>query len=100
MTSDHGYNSVASFNADVGENCYFEVSYVNSGAHVGEVTVHSYIDIHDETIPDNVVIHGLKQINGKFVCRIFGVKDNPKENKLFGKKLLAEFSATLWNAPI
>ena len=29
-------------------------------------------------------MHGLKQNNGKIVCRIFGVNDNPKENKLFG----------------
>lgn len=100
MTSGAGYNSVVSSGADVGENCYFEVSYVHSTAHIGEGTVLSYIDIHDETIPSNVVLHGLKQINGKFVCRIFGVKDNPKENKLFGKELPAELGATLWNAPI
>lgn len=100
MTSGAGYNSVISTSADVGENCYFEVSYVHSGAHVGEGTVLSYVDIHDETIPANVVLHGLKQINGKFVCRIFGVKDNPKENKLFGKELPPELGATLWNASI
>lgn len=100
MNAGAGYNSVISSGADVGKDCYFEVSYVHSTAHVGEGTVLSYIDIHDETIPSNVVLHGLKQINGKFVCRIFGVKDNPKENKLFGKELPAELGSTLWNAPI
>lgn len=100
MTTGAGYNSVISAGADVGENCYFEVSFVHSNAHVGKGTVLSYIDIHDETIPENVVLHGLKQINGKFVCRIFGVQDNPKENKLFGKELPAELGTTLWNAPI
>lgn len=100
MNAGAGYNSVVSSGADVGENCYFEVSYVHSTAHVGEGTVLSYIDIHDETIPSNVVLHGLKQINGKFVCRIFGVKDNPKENKLFGKELPTALGSTLWNAPI
>lgn len=100
MNTGAGYNSVVSSGADVGENCYFEVSYVHSTAHIAEGTVLSYIDIHDETIPSNVVLHGLKQINGKFVCRIFGVKDNPKENKLFGKELPAELGSTLWNAPI
>jgi len=100
MTSGAGYNSVVSSGADVGENCYFEASYVHSTAHVGAGTVISYIDIHDETIPSNVVLHGLKQINGKFVCRIFGVKDDPKENKLFGKELPKEYGSTLWNAPI
>ena len=35
-----------------------------------------------KNIPDNVVLHGLKQRNGKFIVRIFGVNDNPKENRL------------------
>ena len=35
----------------------------------------------------NVVLHGLKQRNGKFIVRIFGVNDNPKENRLFGRDL-------------
>lgn len=43
---------------------------------------YEYIDIHDEQIPDDVVLHGLKQKDGKFVCRIYGVEDNPKENRL------------------
>lgn len=38
-------------------------------------------------IPDGVVLHGLKQRDGKFVVRIFGVQDNPKENRLFGRDL-------------
>ena len=28
-----------------------------------------------------------KQANGKFIVRIFGVNDNPKENRLFGRDL-------------
>ena len=58
-----------------------------SKASVGKNVVLSYIDIHDEQIPDDVVLHGLKQKDGKFVCRIYGVEDNPKENRLFGMNL-------------
>ena len=47
----------------------------------------SYIDVQDQVIPDNVVLHGLKQRNGKFIVRILGVNDNPKENRLFGRNL-------------
>ena len=47
-------------------------------ASVGENTLLSYVDIHDEVIPDNVMLHGLKQKNGRFVVRILGVNDNPK----------------------
>lgn len=94
------YNSVINPKASVGENVYVEVSYVHSAATVGDGSILSYIDIHNETIPSNVVLHGLKQINGKFVCRIFGTLDNPKENKLFGKKIPEEWGITLWNAQI
>ncbi|MBO5856647.1 MAG: bifunctional fucokinase/L-fucose-1-P-guanylyltransferase, partial [Clostridia bacterium] len=103
-----GFNSVLSDKAKIGKNCYLEVSYVHSKAKIGENVLLSYIDIHDETIPSDVVIHGLKQKDGKFVARIYGVKDNPKETKLFGKELSAVFpetaftdeEKTLWNAEI
>ena len=97
-----GYNSVLSPKAKIGENCYLEVSYVHSGAAVGDGSVLSYIDIHDgEIVPAGVVIHGLKQADGRFVCRIFGIEDNPKEAKLFGCDLSeclsrAEDEAALW----
>ena len=45
------------------------------------------LDVQDQVIPDNVVLHGLKQRNGKFIVRILGVNDNPKENRLFGRNL-------------
>ena len=93
------YNSVISPHASIGSGVYAEVSYVHSAATVGSGTVLSYIDIHDEVIPPHVVLHGLKQTDGKFVCRIFGVGDNPKENKLFGKELPPKFGV-LWFAPI
>lgn len=107
-----GYNSVLSSRAKVGENCFLEVSYVHSKAVIGNNCLLSYIDIHDEVIPDNVVLHGLKQRDGRFVVRIYGVNDNPKENNLFGydldeveKRLVAKFwkegeGHFLWNADL
>ena len=94
------YNSVVSPLAKVGKNAYAEVSYVHPSATVGEGSVLSFIEIDDETVPSNVVLHGLKQTNGKFVCRIFGTEDNPKCNRLFGKELPKEFGGSLWNAPL
>ena len=95
-----GYNSVLSNEAEIGENCYLEVSYVHKSAKVGSGCVLSYIDVHQgEVIPPEVVLHGLKLMNGSFVCRIFGVKDNPKENKLFGKTIPDSFGSSLWDAP-
>ncbi|MBE5739540.1 MAG: bifunctional fucokinase/L-fucose-1-P-guanylyltransferase [Clostridiales bacterium] len=72
------YNSVLSNKAKIGKNCYLEVSYVHRSATIGDNVLLSYIDIHDETIPSNVVLHGLKQKDGKFVVRIYGTDDNPK----------------------
>lgn len=94
-----GYNSVISPRASVGSGVYAEVSYIHSAATVGAHTVLSYIDIHDETVPSGVVLHGLKQTDGKFVVRIYGVDDNPKSNRLFGKELPSKFGV-LWLAPI
>lgn len=73
-----GYNSVLSDKAVFGQNCYLEVSYVHSAATVGDNVLLSYVDIHDEVIPSNVVLHGLKQKDGRFVVRIYGAQDNPK----------------------
>ena len=73
-----GYESVLSSRATCGEHCYLEVSYVHRGATVGSNTLLSYVDIHNETIPSNVVVHGLKQRDGRFVVRIYGIDDNPK----------------------
>ena len=52
------------------------------------------LDVQDQVIPDNVVLHGLKQRNGKFIVRIFGEAsrgqtpwNTDKENKM-GLKVL------------
>ncbi len=81
-----GYSSVLSTD-QVGEDVYLETSCVHSGAVIGSRVVLSFVDIHDEVIPDGVVLHALKQRDGRFVCRIWGVEDNPKEAVLFGQPL-------------
>lgn len=94
-----GYNSVLSSRASVGKDCYLEVSFVHGKAKIGDHVVLSYLDIHDENIPSDVVLHGLKQKNGKFVCRVFGIEDNPKENRLFGldlEKIGKRLGIELW----
>ena len=100
-----GYNSVVSNEKTVGQGCYLEVSYVHNNARVGNNVVLSYVDIHGETVPDNVVLHGLKQRDGRFVARIYGVQDNPKEGLFFGEPLEAFLTKNaiapeeLWDGP-
>ena len=81
------YNSILTPGCTIDENVYVEISYVHKKAKIGKNVLLSFIEIKDQAIPDNVVMHGLKQKNGKIVCRIFGINDNPKEDKLFGKDL-------------
>lgn len=114
-----GYSSVLSSYAKCGKNCYLEDSYVHHGAVVGDNVLLSYVDVHDETIPSNVVLHGLKQQDGRFVVRIYGVEDNPKgiledgccflgrpfsefleNNQLDIKDLWQGSSHTLWEAKL
>lgn len=72
------YNSVLSSDAIIGKNCYLEVSYVHGEGKVGDNVILSHIDIYDNEIPSNVILHGLKQKDGKFIARIYGVNDDPK----------------------
>lgn len=52
---------------------------------MGSDVVLSYIDIHSgEVVPDGMVLHSLKQMDGQFVCRIYGAADNSKRFTLFG----------------
>ena len=80
-------NSYISLKATVNSGSYIEDSYINKNSVVGKSCVLSGVTLNGETIPDNVVLHGLKLNDGKFVVRMFGVNDNPKENKLFGKEI-------------
>lgn len=104
-----GYNAVLADGVTVGEGCYLEVSYVHRQARLGDHVYLSFVDVEDEEIPDHVLLHGLKQRNGKFVCRIMGTEDNPKSTRLFGKELetlgLDDLwepgdKHTLWNAKL
>lgn len=111
-----GYNSVLSSGAAIGTGCYLEVSYIHTGAVVGNNCLLSFIDIHSgEVVPDNLLVHGLKQNDGRFVCRIMDVSDNPKKSSVFGKELDAivkeldieasdlwdeNDAHTLWNAKL
>lgn len=96
-----GYNAVLSSKAQVGSPVHLETSYIHGDAVIGNNVLLSYVDICGERIPDNVVLHGLKQRDGRFVVRIYGVNDNPKEDKLFGKPLSdMGITGTLWTAEL
>lgn len=76
-----GYMSALSSAAECGEDVYLEVSNIGPGAKVGSRSILSFVDIKDETIPEDVVVHALKQRDGRFAVRIYGTGDNPKAGK-------------------
>ena len=96
------YNSIIGHGCNIDNNVYVEFSYIHENVKIGKNVLLSFVEIEDNiNIPDNVVIHGLKQNDGKIVCRIFGINDNPKEGKLFGKELSSlpfGLSDNLWTA--
>ena len=83
----NAYDSVISPGSKVENDVYIETSYVHSEAKIGNNVILSTIEIKEETIPDNIVLKALKQKNGKYICHIYGIDDNPKEHKLFNKDI-------------
>ncbi len=96
------YNSIISHGTNIDNNVYIEISYIHENVKIGKNVFLSFVEIDDNlTIPDNIVLHGLKQNDGKIVCRIFGINDNPKEEKLFGKEISSlpfNLSGNLWTS--
>lgn len=97
------YNSVIEDCTVLGDGCYAENSYIHSDAVIGDNCLFSFVDVSGVNIPSETVLHAVKQTNGKFVCRIYGISDNPKDNKLFGLDLKDSFighDGPLWTAEI
>jgi fucokinase len=89
-------NSYISRHATIGEGSYIEDCYIHKNSVVGKGCVLSSVTLTGETIPNGTVLHGLKLKDGRFVARMYGVSDNPKEYKLLGK----DIGEVLWNARI
>lgn len=59
------------------DNVYIEDSIVQ-GCVLHENSILSNVSVENLELPGDVVLHGLKLKNGKYVCRIYGRYDNPK----------------------
>ena len=81
------YDSIISPGCIIDKKVYVESSYIHSNAKINSNVILSSVEIENEVIPNDVVLHGLKQKNGKFICQIYGIDDNPKEKKLFNKNI-------------
>ncbi len=71
-------NSYIEKNTKIAASSYIEDSYIYEGTEIGENCVIAAVTLRGEQIPDHTVLHGLKQKDGTFVIRVYGVGDNPK----------------------
>jgi len=86
------YSSYVSDEAQVDDKCWIEYSDVESGTKIGSGAIVSGVTLKGVTVPEGVVLHGFKLVNGKYICRIYGVSDNPKNyagNDFLGHSLRA-----------
>lgn len=90
------YNSYVSKNAIIGNGCYVENSDVRKGTVIGEGCVISGVTLKGVTVPPNTVLHGMKIDGERYVCRVYGVSDNPKLNFYKGQ----DVGEPLWTKPL
>jgi len=90
------YNSFIDDGALIGQNSYIEDSDISEGVIVGKHCIISGSTLKNITVPDGMIVHTLKLKNGKFVTRVLGLSDNPKENLWLDKKL----DMPLWEASL
>lgn len=89
-------NSFVYPGAKIGKGSYIENSIISSDAVIGKNCIISGVNLADNEIPDNTVLHGLKLIDGNFTVRYFQLQNNPKDHFYFAEKL----NTSLWEADI
>lgn len=89
------HNAYIGHAAVIGDNCYIENSYVLGESVIGSGAVVSNLHLRNCRVPENTVWHGLTLKNGKYVIRVYGVQDNPKDRLKNGGRFsgisIAEF---------
>jgi fucokinase len=62
---------------EIGDGSYIENSSIYNSK-IGKNCIVSNITLDSVEIPDNMVVHSLKQNDGDYVARIYGINDDPK----------------------
>ncbi len=89
------YSAYVGRRAVVGKGAYLENSYVLDDTGVGEGSIVSNLKLRNVEVPAHVVLHGLMLADGRCVCRIYGVSDNPKATAEDGAAFLGTTLAEL-----
>ena len=78
-------------------NCYIEYSDVRDGCVIATNCILSGVSLENAVIPEKSALHCVKLKNGKYVCRILGLDDNPK-NSVKDKYLAGSVESILTQA--
>lgn len=73
------HNAYVGRRTAVGEGVYIENAYAIGYSVIEPGAVLSHVRICDRHVPENTVLHGIQMSDGRYVVRIYGVEDNPKE---------------------
>lgn len=87
------YKSYIGNNVTIKNNSYIENSIIENNVNIGENTILSNVVCKNIDIPNDVVLNTLKLNNNKYVTRIFGVEDNPKNIFINSKFLNSDVSS-------
>ena len=108
------HNAYIGKQAVIGDGCYIENSFILGRSRIGAGSVISGMYLRDEDIPEGIVLHGLELKDNRYVVRVYGVCDNPKDtfcegNLYIGHDMKAlcayltdeiEEGTTLWDVPL
>ena len=83
MAASNSY--ISSDNVTIGQGSYIEDSLIDHHSHIGRNCFISGVKLTNVIVPDGTVLHGLRLSSGKFVVRSFGIDDNPKLPRWFGR---------------
>ena len=71
-------NSFICEEENIRNDCYIEDSYLGRNVKIMKGAILSQTELENITIPENTVVHCVKQTDGSYVARVYGVEDNPK----------------------
>lgn len=81
------HNAFVEASAIVSSNSFIEDSYLMGNTQIGSHAIISSLRLEDALIPPDSVWHELTLMDGKYVVRIYGVDDNPKDKAKDGNYL-------------
>lgn len=73
-------NCLLSSDALIEGSCYFEDCIIGENVVIGKNSIISGIEVSDIVIPSNTVLHCFRLLDGNYICRIYGIEDNPKSS--------------------